>query len=94
MADESSVTDGQHFEQPEPTAAEGESKADAFKRLGNYRVQKLLERIRLLGNLSNRSTYEYTAEQIDKIEQAVNAEVAATMKRFRGGEKDKPLFTL
>lgn len=79
---------------PEPVAPTGESKADAFVRLAKYRVNKALERIRLIGHLSNKASYEYTPEHIEKITKAMHDEVDATMARFNQSGKDKPLFDL
>lgn len=79
---------------PEPTAPVGETKEAAFKRLASYRVQKVLERIRQLGHLSNKNSYDYTPEQIEVIEAAIKEELETTIGRFRGSGKDKPLFTL
>jgi len=42
-------------------------KAANFNRLALKRVNMLLTRIRILGNLSSRSSYEYTEDQINKI---------------------------
>ena len=42
---------------------DNESKADKFVRLGEYRVNKVIDAIGRLENLSNRTNYEYTQEQ-------------------------------
>lgn len=63
---------------------EKESKADAFKRLAIPRVENILDRIRILSNLSDTARYEYSEIQIDKIETALNEAVATTIKAFRG----------
>jgi bifunctional pyridoxal-dependent enzyme with beta-cystathionase and maltose regulon repressor activities len=44
-----------------------ESKNEKFKRIASARTQRILDDIRLLGNCSNRTTYEYTENDIDKI---------------------------
>lgn len=46
-------------------AADNESRADKFVRLGEYRVNKVIDAIGRLENLSNRSNYEYTQEQVE-----------------------------
>lgn len=79
---------------PEPVAPQGETKEQAFKRLASYRVQKTLERIRQIGHLSNRAQYDYNETQIAIIEAAIKDELETVMLRFKGGGKDKPLFTL
>ena len=43
---------------------DNESKADKFVRLGEYRVNKVIDAIGRLENLSNRTNYEYTQEQV------------------------------
>lgn len=40
---------------------------DRFKRLASYRTNQILNRLRILGNCSNRQRYEYTEEDIVKI---------------------------
>lgn len=59
-----------------------ETKAQAFSRLATIRTRKALKMISLLGNLSS-AQYEATPEQIDKIEAALNAQIAATMNKLR-----------
>ena len=44
---------------------DNESKADKFVRLGEYRVNKVIDAIGRLENLSNRTNYEYTQEQVE-----------------------------
>lgn len=39
----------------------------SFKRLAERRVNKTLDNIRLIGNLSNRNNYLYTDKEVDKI---------------------------
>lgn len=46
-------------------APDNESRADKFVRLGEYRVNKVIDAIGRLENLSNRSNYEYTQEQVE-----------------------------
>ena len=52
-----------------------ESKEEKFKRLAVSRVNKTLKQIRLLGNLSNQSLYEYPDRYIPQIEQAIQNEL-------------------
>ena len=44
---------------------DNESKADKFVRLGEYRVNKVIDAIGRLENLFNRTNYEYTQEQVE-----------------------------
>ena len=43
---------------------DNESKADKFVRLGEYRVNKVIDAIGRLENLSNRTNYEYTQVEV------------------------------
>jgi hypothetical protein len=45
----------------------GESKREAFRRLGTRRTNAVLERLRILGHLSNRQLYEYDEEEVSKM---------------------------
>ena len=42
-------------------------KHDAFVRLAEARTSKLLDKLRILGNLSNRNNYSYTEDEINAI---------------------------
>jgi hypothetical protein len=53
-----------------------------FVDLANKRVSKALKSIQLIGNLSNRSNYDYTDEDIAKIFRALQNEIASCRKRF------------
>jgi hypothetical protein len=53
-----------------------------FVQLAEARVNKALKDIQLIGNLSNRSNYDYTDEDVDAIFRALGHEIAACKKRF------------
>lgn len=59
-----------------------ESDREKFKRLANKRVSAALKKISLIGNLSNRSNYVYTEEDVNKIFTALNEEIQAAKKLF------------
>lgn len=42
-------------------------KRDRFKKLAEYRTNEVLNRIKILGNCSNRHMYEYSEDEIKKI---------------------------
>lgn len=68
-------------------------KEENFIRLAENRTNKILDMIRLLGNLSNASNYCYTKEQVDKIFTAIEKEISNVKRKFDGvGEDEK--FTL
>ena len=55
-----------------------------FVELANNRVNRALKDIRLIGNLSNRSAYEYTEEDVRKIVRALQREIETARSRFMG----------
>lgn len=57
-------------------------KRENFVRLAEARTNKILEMIRLLGNLSNTSNYSYTKQDVDKIFHALQNELTETKKKF------------
>ncbi len=74
---------------------EGESKAEAFKRLATNRTKNVLKALRVLGNCSNHGNYEYTPEQVLKIMDAIRPAVDALEQKFTPMEQQKAkAFTL
>lgn len=59
-----------------------ESSTDRFKRLATLRTNAILNRLRVLGNCSNRQVYEYTKEDIDKIFAAIDQAVKEAKSKF------------
>jgi len=53
-----------------------------FVDLAKKRVSRALKDIQLIGNLSNRSNYDYTEEDVAKIIKALSEEVSACRKKF------------
>lgn len=76
------------------SASSGESKADKFKRLGKYRVTKAVERIEQIGHLANKSQYEYTEEQINRIEALLESTLRATLGKFKARSTEKSVIEL
>ena len=58
-----------------------------FVKLASARVSKALKDIQLIGNLANRSNYDYTDEDVTKIFRALNEEISACKKRFELSSK-------
>ena len=58
------------------------SKEERFRRLAEQRVNGILEKLRLLGQLANRRNYSYEQDQVDTIFRAINREVKSTKERF------------
>lgn len=53
-----------------------------FVELANKRVNKAIAQLRLVGNLSNTSAYEYTDEDARKIVKALQKEVESLKAKF------------
>jgi len=58
-------------------------KRDNFIRLAEGRVTRAIDSIRVIGNLSNRSNYEYTADDSKKIIDALQSEINALKLQFK-----------
>lgn len=58
------------------------NKRERFKRLAEYRTNEVLKRLRVLGNCSNRSAYEYTEEDINKIFSEIERKTKEIKARF------------
>jgi hypothetical protein len=69
---------------------------EKFVNLAKNRVSKAMKDIQLIGNLSNRSNYDYTAEDVAKIMKALSDEISACRKKFDVALKrqSKPTFEL
>jgi hypothetical protein len=61
---------------------------ERFVSLANSRVTAAINQIRLVGNLSNRKNYEYTADDVAKIMRALQRELDELKAKFKGEEKN------
>ena len=68
-----------------------ETRKERFNRLATSRTNEIIDRIRILGNCSNKSTYEYSEAEISKIFRAIDNELRETKKKFTS---TKTKFTL
>lgn len=59
-----------------------ESRSEKFKRVASKRTIELLEKIRILGNCSNKSTYEYTDEDVIKIFKSLEKQLETVKAKF------------
>ena len=71
-----------------------ETKRDRFVRLAEARTNKILEMMRLLGNCSSKTNYEYTDEDVKKIFGALEKELKNTKNKFLGIDAKEERFTL
>jgi len=66
-----------------------ETKHERFKRIAVKRANDILERIRILGNCTNKSSYEYTIEEVNKIFSEIDRQLKLTKAKFLAGKKEK-----
>ena len=69
-----------------------ETRTERFRRVATRRTNDILNRIRVLGNCSNKSSYSYTEEDIRKIFSAIEGELRAVKAMF--GNRKKTSFRL
>ena len=58
------------------------NKRTKFEQLANTRVNKAIKILRLVGNLANKSHYNYTSTDSDKIISVLNQEVRNVKEKF------------
>ena len=71
-----------------------ESKSERFHRLIEARVNKAIKMIRLIGNCSTESNYEYTPEQVSQVFDALQRELNAARMKYVAQHKGKKRFSL
>lgn len=59
-----------------------ETKSEKFKRIAENRTNRIIDQIRVLGNLSNTSNYEFTMDEVDQIFKSIQAELKKTKELF------------
>lgn len=71
--------------QTETETTTTETKAEKFVRLVNPRVNKLIDQIRIVGNLSNRAGYDYDAQQVERIFNAIESALEESKAKYLKG---------
>jgi len=59
-----------------------ETPEERFKRIATLRTNAVLDKIRILGNLSNRKMYSYSEEDLNKIFSTINKRLKETRAKF------------
>ncbi|WOJ92925.1 hypothetical protein R0135_14180 [Congregibacter variabilis] len=71
------------------------SDREKFVKLAEARVSKALKDIKLIGNLSNRSNYDYSQDDVKKIYSALNKALSEMKARFDAkGDPEDAVFKL
>lgn len=68
-------------------------KAAHFIKIAEKRTEKVLDSLRLLGQCSNRRSYEYSDDQVNKIFREISRCIRQTKEKFRE-TKSKKTFRL
>jgi PP-loop superfamily ATP-utilizing enzyme len=58
------------------------NKRERFKRLAEYRTNQVLKRIKVLSNCANKSAYEYTEDEINRIFNEIEKSVKEAKNKF------------
>ncbi len=72
-----------------PGVAEANDRRARFVRLAESRTAKAMKAIRVIGNLGNRSQYEFDERDVKKIIAALNAEVDQLKSRLAEADRKK-----
>lgn len=72
----------------------GESKRARFVRIAESRTNKVIRMIKLLGNCSVRSAYEYDEEDVRSIFMAIEKELRIARMKFSGSGEKETSFSL
>lgn len=67
----------------------GESSRERFVRLANARVNRAIKDLQLIGNLSNRSNYQYSERDVERIFRALGDELKLCRSKFSADAGDK-----
>ena len=67
---------------------------EKFLELAETRVNRVLEGMRLIGNLSNKRNYDYTDDQIKKIFSALDDQLKDLKNKFKSENKSNTKFKL
>jgi hypothetical protein len=62
-------------------------KHENFIRIAEKRTNDVLDKIRLLGNCSNKRSYSYKEEEVNKIFSEIDKQLKVTKAKFTEGKK-------
>ena len=68
---------------------DNETPEERFKRVATARTNAIFNKIRILGNCSNRQIYSYSEEDIDKIFSAINKQLREVRAKFNSRKEEK-----
>ena len=71
------------------TVNNNETPEERFKRVAETRTNAVLDKLRILGNLSNKQMYGYSEKDINKIFSAINKQVKEVKAKFNSEKQKK-----
>ena len=66
-----------------------ETPEERFKRVAEARTNAVLDKLRVLGNVSNRQIYSYSEEDINKIFSVINKQIKEVKAKFNSRKEEK-----
>ena len=70
-------------------ANKNETPEERFKRIAEVRTNAVLDRLRILSNLSNRQMYSYSEEDINIIFSVINKQLREVRVKFNSRKQEK-----
>lgn len=64
-----------------------ETRKERFKRLATYRTSAVLDKLRILANLSNKANYDYSDDEVRKIFAAIDSQLRLIKAKFATNKK-------
>lgn len=58
------------------------NKSERFKELATYRTNEVLKKLKILGNCSNRTMYDFSEEEVNKIFSEIEKKVKEVKSKF------------
>lgn len=71
-----------------------ETKNEKFVRIAEARTNKIIDMIRLLGNCSNKTAYDYSKDDVKKIFTTIDNELKVAKAKFDSSSEDSIKFKL
>ena len=66
-----------------------ETPEERFKRVAEARTNAIFNKLRILGNCSNKQIYSYSEEDIDKIFSAINKQLREVRAKFNSWKEKR-----
>lgn len=68
---------------------DNETREERFKRVAEARTNAIFNKLRILGNCSNKQIYSYSEEDIDKIFSAINKQLREIRAKFNSRKEER-----